>query len=54
MQSSKGNGSCMCPRWKHDVQVLILHGDHDLLLALCSVSLRMYEGLGIEMIFPTQ
>lgn len=42
-----------CTWWKEVVQVLALHGDHDLLLALCNVSLRMYEELGIEMIFPT-
>lgn len=42
-----------CAWWKEAVQVLALHGDHDLLLAPYNVSLRVYEELGIEMVFPT-
>lgn len=42
-----------CAWWKEAVQVLALHGDHDLLLALCNICLTMYEEMGIEIIFPT-
>lgn len=53
MQSSKGNSFAYVCMVEGTVQVLALHGDHDLLLAPYNVSLRIYEELGIEMIFPT-
>lgn len=40
MQSSKLNSLLMCSRWKGDVQVLTLQGDHNLILAPHNKSAR--------------